>query len=128
MNLHIGIRQNNVNLVQSARHAFRGTFHGRNHRFYSSIEIHVTLMRQLCPPPVKAILEQHESLSKRGDHSKGQGFDFILEEVYADTKAWIPRGVPDVVTCCQHLPNLKQIKFILQMMSGARLISDGLQG
>ena len=38
-------------------------------------------------------LSQFESISKTGEASKGQGYDFILEEDNKEVKKWIKRGV-----------------------------------
>jgi hypothetical protein len=124
----MGIRRNNSQLVQSAKHRFKAIFHGRRHPIYSSIEIYDCLIRRLCPKPIKDQLAALESVSKRGDKSKGQGLDFIVEEVNAETKMFIPRGVPDDETwlrVCRNIHYLKAIKLKMMELTG---INTRIQG
>ena len=88
---------------------FSPIFHGHNHPICSSIEVHDTLIRHFCSQPVGEFLLRFEDVSKKGKMGAGQGYDFIIEEINAETKAWIPRGVPDDETwfhICRNLPNL----------------------
>ena len=113
LNFRIGMRRNNADLIRSAKYTFQGVFHGRSHPIYSIIEINDSLQYQVAPPPIKAFLDKHASISRSGDESKGQDADFILEEINKETKSWIPRGVPDDDTwqrVCRNLPHLRSIK------------------
>ena len=93
INFRMGIRRNNSNLVHSAKFMSKGLFHGRVHPRYQQIEMLDSVHRFLLPEKLLSFLNENESISKTGDISKGQGFDFILEEINRDIKSWIRRGV-----------------------------------
>ena len=48
----------------------------------------------LCPEPLITILNRNQSYTTSGDKSKGEDWDFVLENINKTSKGWIPRGVP----------------------------------
>ena len=113
INFRMGIRRNNSLLVQSAKLMSRGLFHGRNHPRYQCIEIVDSMQRELMPEEMTYFVESHESMSKTGDKSRGQGFDFILEELNKEIKVWMHRGVPTDnmwLSVCRNHDFLKSIR------------------
>ncbi|CAG2187504.1 unnamed protein product [Mytilus edulis] len=89
------------------------TFHGRVHPRYQQIEMLDTVHRFLMPEQLQPFLSNHESMSKTGDISKGQGYDFILEEVNKGIKSWIRRGVASEnmwLSVCRNYDQLNEIR------------------
>lgn len=93
INLRMGIRRNNTILIQSAKFMSKELFHGRNHPRYQQIEMIESVQRKLCPNELANFIQLHESMSKTREKSKGQGYDFILEEVNKGIKSWIRKGI-----------------------------------
>ena len=93
MNFRMGVRRNNCQLVKSARYMTRGLFHGRNHPNYQKLEIYKAALDEVMPPELSTFMSTHTSVSKSGCPSKGQGYDFLLEEENKDIKKWMRRGV-----------------------------------
>ena len=86
INFRMGIRRNNHLLAKSGKYMFQECFHGRNHPKYQSIEIHDTLQLQVLPKNIQTLLDNHTSVSRSGDKSKGEDCVFILEELNIETK------------------------------------------
>ncbi|XP_071163549.1 uncharacterized protein [Mytilus edulis] len=113
VNFRMGIRRNNTILVQSSKFMSKGLFHGRVHPRYQQIEMLDTVHRFLMPEQLQTFLSNHESMSKTGDESKGQGYDFILEEVNKGIKSWIRRGVASDnmwLSVCRNYDQLNEIR------------------
>lgn len=73
------------------------------------------------PVEFKQFFDSQCSLSKSGHPSKGQGFDFVLEEENKNVKAWLKRGVPtDKVwlTSCRNHQSLKDMRGKVLKLSG----------
>lgn len=68
---------------------FRGLFRGRCHPKYQLIEMYDSMQRYLQPEDLRNFTEKYETRSRTNDRSKGQGFDFILEEINKLVKTWI---------------------------------------
>lgn len=118
INFRMGIRRNNSLLVQSAKFMSKGLFHGRSHPRYQQIEMLDTVQRMLMPEQLRNHLDNHESMSKSGDVSKGQGYDFVLEEYNRDIKSWIRRGVATDemwLSVCRNFEHLNDLRLKLQM-------------
>lgn len=119
LNFRIGVRRNNARLIESAKMMTRNLFHGRNHPKYQEIELVDTMLRNLMPVDLKDFFERFESITKSKDHSKGQGYDFILEELNKEVKSWLRKGVPSdslwLCVCRNHdlLKNIKANTFSL---------------
>ena len=94
IHLRMGTRRNNCLLVESAKLMSKELFHARTHPRYQQIEILDSFMRKAMPKDLRCFLEQHESVSKSGHPSKGQGLDYLLEETNKQVKKWMVRDVP----------------------------------
>ncbi len=127
IHFRMGLRRNNSSLLQSSTFVFKGIFHGRRHPIYSLIEVNEAVLRRVCRASVAQFLDSHEAVSKSGDPSKGQDFDFILEETNSETKHWIPRGVPTDQSwqqVCRNLDLLKEVKEKVKDLSGVKPAAD----
>ena len=111
-NYRMGIRRNNSLLVQSAKHMTKEIFHGRRHPKYQEIEMVETFQRYVMPSEVREFCDKHESVSKYGNPSTGQGFDFVLEEENKAIKSWIKHGVPSDQTWLSVIRNSDTLKTI----------------
>ncbi|MEW8547705.1 MAG: hypothetical protein AB2693_29710 [Candidatus Thiodiazotropha sp.] len=112
VNMRMGVRRNNSVLIQSAKFMSKGLFHGRTHPRYQQIEMVESIQRQLLPEKLKEFMKKHESIS-RSDCSKGQGYDFILEEINKGVKSWIRRGVASDnmwLNVCRNYDQLLEIR------------------
>ena len=76
----MSIRRNNHLLLQAAKWMTKEFFHGRHHPKYQEIEIYEQFMFQIIPGQLSSFIQRHCSVSKSGHLSRGQGFDFILED------------------------------------------------
>jgi hypothetical protein len=126
----MGVRRNNSKLVQSAKFLSKELFHGRSHPRYQELEIIDHFKRIAMPKDLQNFEEEHESMTKTGDDagkSKGQGFDFILEEENKEIKQWIRRGVPTNKIWLSVIRNkcaLKEIKNKLLNIIGNDNVAD----
>ena len=121
INMRMAIRRNNHMLLQAAKWMTKELFHGRRHPRYQEIEIYEQFMFQILPDELSSFIQRHCSVSKSGHLSRGQGFDFILEEENKTVKTWLKRGVPTDrtwLTTCRNHQSLKQMRqYVLQMSS-----------
>ncbi len=108
-NYRMGVRRNHSDLVISGKVMTKGLFHGRNHPRYQEIEMTEQFQRTVMPPEVDDFIRRHESLSKSGQPSSGQGYDFVLEEENKNVKAWIRHGVPNEETWLSVIRNAKTL-------------------
>ena len=119
INMRMAIRRNNHLLLQAAKWMTKELFHGRNHPRYQDIEIYEQFVFQILPDELAAFVQSHCSVSKSGHLSRGQGFDFILEEENKTVKNWLKRGVPTDrtwFTTCRNHQSLKEMRqFVLQL-------------
>ena len=93
INYRMALRRNNSKLALSAVYKLSSLFHGRNHPFYQRIELYSLVQSFLFPS--SEVQEQHASfytISVSGDPSKGEDWDFILENKNKIVKSWIPKG------------------------------------
>jgi hypothetical protein len=121
INLRMGTRRNNVPLILAAKDKGKGLFHGRNHDKYQMIEIYEALYYELFPSELRGFLDKCQSHSKSGNPSKGQDFDFVLEEINKVTKMWIPKGVPSQKTwlkVCRNIDDLEMLRITHQQLLG----------
>jgi hypothetical protein len=128
LNMRMGTRRNNVPLILAAKHKGKGLFHGRSHDKYQMIELYESLYYELFPTQLREFMNKCQSLSKSGDPSKGQDFDFILEEVNKVTKMWIPKGLPSERTwlkVCRNIDDLEMLRKTYQNMIGKYVESEG---
>ena len=92
VNFRMGIRRNNNWLVASAKYHFKELYYARNHPNYAQIEIFDRLQAELMPKEVKQIIDMHTSFTVSGSEFKGQGIDFVLEEINRRIKQYLPSG------------------------------------
>ena len=92
INYRMSLRRNNNKLGLSAIYKLSSLFHGRNHPFYQKIELYSLVQQFLLPSEVKEMYENFYSISISGDPSKGEDWDFILENKNKIVKSWIPKG------------------------------------
>ena len=109
----MGIRRNNHALVHSGRFMFKELLHGKSHGKYQEIELVTEFIQREAPQEVKQMMKKHASVSKSGNPSSGQHFDFILEEDNKEIKAWVPKGTPSMEmwqAVIRNTENLSKIK------------------
>ncbi|XP_070548038.1 uncharacterized protein [Ptychodera flava] len=94
INYRAGVRRNNSDVMMAGRIKFSPIFHARNHPKYMYIDIADTIDRVIYPQKLRDFISQNESVSVSGDHSRGEGMDFILESFNKSSKTWVT-GVPD---------------------------------
>lgn len=113
INIRMGVCRNNSKLLQAGKWMSKELFHGRNHPKYQEIEIYETFVFHLLPLELENFLNSNCSVSKSGHESKGQGYDFLLEEENKTVKSWLKRGVPTEklwLTVCRNHQVLKKIR------------------
>lgn len=93
VNLRMAMRRNNQLLSLSATHKISEIFHGRNHPFYRTIALYSLSNFLSAPKEVNELLSQNFTISLTDDTSKGEDWDFILENINKVTQRWIPKGV-----------------------------------
>lgn len=72
-----------------------------------------TFLQHVKPKELTDFLETNESVSRSGDLSKGQGYDFLLEEDNKDIKQWIWGGAvsnPLWLAVCRNKEKLDELK------------------
>ena len=125
INMRMAIRRNNHLLLQASKWMTKELFHGRNHPRYQDIEIYEQFVFQILPDELSSFVQSHCSVSKSGHLSRGQGFDFILEEENKTVKTWLKRGVPTDrtwFTTCRNHQSLKEMRrFVLQQCGQSNL-------
>ena len=82
---------NNIKLAQSGD-VLRDVFYGRNHPFYELIEFHFLVQIFTIQDEVKPFYEKYFTVSLSRDSSKGEEWDFHLENINKLTQGWIPKN------------------------------------
>ena len=109
INYRMAMRRNNSVLAQSAVHKIGDLFHGRNHPFYQLIEVYFMTSSFGNPEEVNDLLDKYFTISMSSDESKGEDWDFLLENVNEITQSWVPKGVPNEAmwkTACRNTDKL----------------------
>ena len=75
------LRRNNIKLAQSAVYKLSNAFYGRNDPFYQLIEFHILAQIFTIQDEVQPLYENNFSVSLSGDGSKGEDWDFVLENI-----------------------------------------------
>jgi hypothetical protein len=103
----------------------RDLFHGRNHPKYQEIEIFHDFLQRSSHPEIRDFMNTYVSVTKSGHPSRGQRFDFLLEEENRSIKKWISRGVASDQDWQNVICNKDHLQQIYDMMSQILDISDG---
>ena len=120
------VRKNNHEHMLAARSAFAPLFYGRNHPRYRELHLRDMLDRVQCPDELKEDIKQYESFSVSGVVNKGQGADFVHEEVNRTVKALL---LPGAVTAsiwtkvCRKADTLSEMKAKCLSSAGVNSIS-----
>ena len=128
VNFRMATRRNNWTLLQSAKWMTKELFHGRSHPKYQDIEIYDQFVQHIMPEKVKQFVRLNATMSKTGHPSKGQGYDFILEEENKSLKIWLKRGTPTDkmwFSTCRNHQYLKQIRDHVFSQIKSQSITDG---
>ena len=128
MNFRAAIRRNHFHLLKSAKYMTRQLFHGQNYPKYKDLEMYEQFVQQIMPNDLISFFDFHCDLSKSGNASKGQGYDFVLEEENRTVKSCLKRGVPTEkvwwVTCRNH-QFLKDVrKRVLSLTGNANEVTE----
>ena len=113
INYRMALRRNNSFLALAAIHKLSTLFHGRNHPFYQLIELFSLVQAFQLPEEVTKLLNSYFTISVSGDPSKGEDWDFVLENKNKVVKAWIPKGgcKNDYwLTACRNADQLEKLK------------------
>lgn len=82
----MAIRRNNHQLHLAAKWMTKELFHGRNHPRYQKIEIYEQFMFHIPPIELSCFVQSHCNVSQSGHLSRGQGFEFLLEDENKNVK------------------------------------------
>ncbi len=113
LNLRMGVRRNNSNLVLSAKHMTKELFHGRVHPRYQDLELTDSFIRKIMPDQLRYFMAQNETMSRFGNPSTGQGYDFLLEELNKIVKRWVRVTRPTFqmwVDICRNAADLQDLR------------------
>ena len=94
--LHVfraGVRWNNSDAILASRSVFSPLFFGLNMPFYTEAYIRDSLIWVQCPSEVCDFIANHESYSISGNNSKGEGGDFVLENLNRKAKSFMLPGL-----------------------------------
>ena len=89
--LKMGVRCNDVNMINAGRYKFMPLFYAFNHPIYQYIEYRDLKNQVIYPKEVKKVLDDNMSFSKQLDHNH-QGGDFSLEGKIKRLKMVAPKG------------------------------------
>ncbi|XP_061166701.1 uncharacterized protein LOC133181816 isoform X2 [Saccostrea echinata] len=118
--LHVfraGVRRNNSDAILASRCMFSPLFFGLNMPFYMEAYIRDSMIRLQCPSEVSEFIANHESYSVSGNDSKGEGGDFVLENLNRKAKSFMPPGMPSEerwLTICRNIDRLDEIRQNMQ--------------
>ena len=86
INFRMALRRNNLKLAQSAMYKLSDLFYGRIHPFYQLIECHFSAQMFCMHDEVKPLFGNFFTISMSGDPSKGESWDFVLENINKHTQ------------------------------------------
>ena len=121
------VRKNNNAHMLAARAAFSPLFYARNHPRYRELHLRDMLDRIQCPTELREDIEAHESFSVSGIHNRGQGSDFIHEEVNRTVKSLLPPGAvtPEIWTrVCRKADMLTDMKKRCLLSAGLKSAAE----
>jgi hypothetical protein len=108
-----GVRRNNSDAILASRAVFSPLFFGLNMPFYMETYIRDSMIRVQCPSAVQEFIETNESYSVSGNPNKGEGGDFVLENINRKIKSVMPPGLPSDdrwTTVCRNIERLDKVK------------------
>lgn len=94
----IGIRNNDVKLVDAARFKFDDLFYAFHHPIYREVEYRDLKNRIQYKEPVQNLREKNMSFSETELSKKSQGGDFVLEGKVQRQKLIAPKGIVNCKT------------------------------
>lgn len=119
------VRKNHHEHMLAARTAFAPLFYGRNHPKYREVHLRDMMDRAQCPEELKTDIKAKESFSLSASN-KGQGCDFLHEEVNRSVKSFLPPGVVTAATwtrVCRKADALQEMKRTCIESSGVHSVS-----
>ncbi|XP_062590246.1 uncharacterized protein LOC134251841 [Saccostrea cucullata] len=87
--------------------------------FDHSLALHV--FRAGCPPAVNEFIRKNEAYTVTGHESKGEGGDFVLENLNRKSKGFMPPGLPTDekwLTISRNIDKLDEIRLNMQTIMG----------
>ena len=108
-----GVRKNNHDHMMAARVVFAPLFFGRNHPRYRELHMRDLMDRVQCPPQLSKNIKENKSFTASGVVNKGQGADFLHEEVNKRVKSLLPPGAVTEDTwkrVCRNADKLEAMK------------------
>ena len=120
------VRKNHHEHMMAARASFAPLFYGRNHPRYRELHLRDMMDRVQSPNDLREDMAASESFSLSGAHNKGQGVDFLHEEVNRTVKSLLPPGAvtADLWTrVCRKADSLSEMKDKCIAMTGYQSIS-----
>ena len=88
----IGVRNNDSNLINSARLKFDDLFYAFNHPIYREVEYRDLKNRVLYPEQVRTLRDNNMSFNECQNVGKSQGTDFVLKGKVKRQKLLAPKG------------------------------------
>ncbi|XP_062590244.1 uncharacterized protein LOC134251839 [Saccostrea cucullata] len=122
--LHVfraGVRRNNTEVILCSRSKFSPLFFGLNMPFYMEAFVRDSLIRIQCPPAVNEFMRKNETYTVTGNESKGEGGDFVLENLNRKSKSFMPPGLPTDekwLTISRNIDKLDEIRLNMQTIMG----------
>jgi hypothetical protein len=107
-----GVRRNNSEAILASRAVFSPLFFGLNMPFYMETIIRDSMICVQCPSAVREFIEKNESDSVSGNHNKGEGGDFVLENINRKIKSFMPPGLSSDerwTTVCRNIDRLDEV-------------------
>ena len=107
------IRKNNSNAMLAARSAFAPLFYATRHPNYQKLLLRDMVQRVQYPSELSSYFKAHESFSVSGKDNRGQGADFVHEEINKLVKSFLPIGLPTTEAwqrVCRRADDLVKIK------------------
>ena len=117
------VRKNNHSNMMAARTARCPLLYGRHHPKYQEIHLRDMCDRACYPSKLHDHMKQTESFTVTGENNKGQGADFIHEELNRTIKSFLPPGPVSKDTwkqVCRNADHLQEIQSRVFSMSGMR--------
>jgi hypothetical protein len=118
-----GVRRGNSEFTIAGRQKIAPIMFIQNHPIYQMIIFRDMQIRCEAPDEVRKYIESNESFSPSGDHYRGEGGDFIVENENRSLKSHLPPGVPTLrrwVLASRSLEKLKENRRKVFEMTGLK--------